>query len=327
MRSAFLGFAKWIIDYLEIPNYLSIRTRSVLQGEKIYGSEEEFWSDVLGPSFYKSKAKNPVTREGDVVILKNFQLSPWCPRLPGLYWTRMGKLTRYKTSKRLKDSPALGMHFEPYDKMQLMSRGGLGTIRLSKHDRLHFYGATTSGILDAAVPVLVSSNVASNILRFSKRNPLMEVDLKGVVRIIPQTYHQGYWGPHIPKLCLYVDSILNAKKYTSDFSLSANAWTIYHDPRARYKVNRFGYTYCSFNPVDESSIINATNWVNNYIDDYTKGRGYPITDFDEQVCRFDSAVLPLKNIIDGNIDYDALGSLFGGVDFRQQNPFIESQYY
>ncbi|MFX0201305.1 MAG: hypothetical protein ACFFCW_34740 [Candidatus Hodarchaeota archaeon] len=326
MKEAFLGAARWIIDYLEIPNYLSIRTRGVTQGEKRYDCEKAFWRDVLGRSFRGSHMKNPVTREGDVVILQNFQLSPWCPRLPGLYWTSTGMTVREITSDKLKHSRVLGFHFAPYDKKRRMTQGGLGTIRLAKHDRLRLYGATTSGKLDAAIPILVSSNVAGNILRFSKRYPLMEVDLRGILRIIPRTYLPDFWGAHVPKLCLYVNSILNVKKYISDFALHANAWTIYHDPRARNTEKRFGYTYCHFNPIDESSIIEATDWIYDYIEEYTKGRGIPLSDYDEQTCRFESAVLPLANVMEGNIDYDALSSLFGGLDFRQQAPFLKQGY-
>lgn len=258
MLEAFLAAARWVIDYLEIPNYLYVSTRGALQKEKIYRSEEAFWRDVLGPSFYRSRMKNPVAREGDVIVLKNFQLSDWCPRLPGLYWTTTGKKVREITSQRLRHNIALGFHYDPYDKKRRMALGGFGTIRLAKHNRLSLYGATTSGRLDAAIPVVVSSNVAGSLLRFSRQNPLMEVDLKGILRIIPRTYIPHRWSPHVPKLCLYISSILNVKKYISDFAITANAWTIYHDPRARKKEMRFGYTYCSFNPVDENSIIKST---------------------------------------------------------------------
>jgi hypothetical protein len=327
MKDVLVGAARWVIDYLEIPNYLNVQVKGMIHGEKTYNCEETFWRDVLGPSFHGSRAKNAVTREGDVVVLRNFQLSHWYPRLPGLYWTSAGKIVRSVTSRGLRHSPALGLHFDPWGKKQRMTRGGLGTIRLAKHDRLSMYGATTSGKLDAAVPVLVSSNVAGKLLRFTKRYPLMEVDLKGTLRIIPQTYMPDLWSPHVPKLCLYVSSILNAEQRISDFALRANAWTIYHDPRARSWGDRFGYTYCPFNPVDESSIIEATDWISNYIDVYTKGRGFPLTDYDEHTCRFQSAALPLANIMSGSIDYDALGALFGGLDLRQQDPLRRFMRY
>lgn len=44
-----IGVSKWIIDYLEIPNYLYIKSKGLIEGEKIYDSEEHYWNDLLGP--------------------------------------------------------------------------------------------------------------------------------------------------------------------------------------------------------------------------------------------------------------------------------------
>ncbi len=327
MKETLIGTAKWIMDYLEIPNYLMVRAKGTLEGEKIYTSEEEYWRDVLGPAFYKRPLRNPAKREGDVLILKNFQLSPWSPRLPGLYWTELGDEIRFQTQEQLTYIEGLGFHYDPDRKQSRMELGGLGTVRLDKHERYSLYGATTSGRLDAAIPVLMSSNVSRNILRFSKKHPLMEVDLKGVLRIVPLTYHSHTRSAHVPKLCFYVNSILNVKKYISDFSLQASAWTIYHNPRSKRPDKKFGYTYCRFNPLDESSAIEATDWLNNYIDTYTRGKGLPLTDYDELIPRFPSATLPLKDIIEGFVDYDALQSLFGDIDLRSQTPFRSGRFY
>jgi len=326
MKEFIVGAARWIIDYLEIPNYLSLKARRIFEGEKTYNSEEHYWNDILGPIFHKRKLRNPVIREGDVVVLRNFQLSPWSPRLPGLYWTLAGKAIRQKTVQRLRHSKGLGLHYDPYDKKKRMVRGGMGTVRLANHEHLRLYGATTSGKIDAAIPVVVSSNVSKNLLRFSKKIPLMEVDLRGAVRMIPLTYQPGRLSPHIPKLCLYVNSILNVKKYISDFALKASGWTIYYNPKSEKSEKSYGFTYCHFNPIDEGEAVEATNWMHNYIDEYTKGDGIAITDYDELVPRFQSAVLPLTNVMDGNIDYEAISSIFGGVDFRQQYP-LSSRFY
>ena len=320
MKEYFIGAARWIIDYLEIPNYLSVKARSVMDGEKVYTSEKQYWRDLLGPVFYKSRRKNPTLKEGDVVVLKNFQLSQWSPRYPGLYWSHSGEAIRQLTENQLQHNKALGLHYNPNDKRERMLRGGMGTVRLKQHDRQSIYGATTSGNLDASIPIVISSNVAKNVIRFTKKNPLIEIDLKGIVRIVPLTYQFEYWSPHIPKLCVYVSSILNIKKYISDFSLNATAWTIYHNPRAKKGIDKFGYTYCHFNPIDESNIIEATDWVNNYIDSYTNGKGIALTDYDEKIPRFSTAKLPLSDIMEGNIDYSALSALFKGADFRQQIP-------
>lgn len=318
MNETILMAAKWVKDYLEIPNYLSVRVAGISQGEKIYNSEEEYWRDTLGPIFYKKSLINPKLRIGDVVVLKNFQLSPWHPSYPGLFWTHNGQYLQEIMNSKLKHSDNLGFHFRPNMKDCLVSQGGLATLRTVTRNRLTMYGATTSGNINAAIPVLISSNVKSNLLRFSKKTPLIEVDLRGVVATIPYTYLPYFHRRHIPRSCLLVNSILNVKKYISDFSLSGSAWTVYYNPNGRNE-KRYGYTYANFNPIDESSIVDSTSWIENYINDYTKGKGIAITDYDEIVPRFDTAVVSLEQVMQGNIDYDALNSLFKGVDFRQQH--------
>ena len=76
--------------------------------------------------------------------------------------------------------------------------------------------------------------------------------------------------------------------------------------------------YMSFNPIDESSIIDATTWINNYIFEYTKGKGIPLTDFDEETPRFTTAILSMKDIMTENVDFKKLNSFFDGADFRRQ---------
>jgi len=316
MREIISLAAKWIIKYLEISNYLYVRTLGVLGKERVYNSEEQYWRDILGPVFYKGALKNPQVGIGDVVVLKNFQLSPWHPYQPGLYWTYDGHGLHESIQSEITHSGTLGFHFKPHIKRQLILRSGFGSIRTRTHKLLSMYGATTSGNLNAAIPVLVTSNVKGRLLRFSKKTPLVEVDLRGLVMPIPSTYSTYLHGRHVPKICLLVNSILNVKRYISDFSLTASAWTIYHNSKSK-GANKYGYTFAHFNPIDESSIVAATDWIDNYISDYTKGRGIAITDYDEITPRFNTAVLPLKDIMEGNVDYDVLNSLFRGVDFRQ----------
>ncbi len=317
MEEIVLMAASWIKDYLEVPNYLLVKCKQLSQGEKVYNSEDKYWHDILGPTYYKNPRRNPKTLIGDVVVLKNFQLSPWFPRNPGLYWTHGGYRLRQLMTHELKYTENLGLHFDPHFKNMLVEQGGFGTLRTQTQNRLSMYGATTSGDINAAIPILISSSVKSNLLRFSKKTPLIEVDLRGVVAPIPFTYLPYFHRQHIPKYCICVNSILNIKIYMSDFSLTASAWTVYHNPNGRYQ-KKYGYTYANFNPIDESSIVKATDWIENYISDYTNGMGIPITDYDELVPRFNTAVVPFEQVMQGNVDYDALDSLFKDANFRQQ---------
>lgn len=315
-----VGVAKWIVDYLEIPNYLHVKSKSILEGEKTYESEEEYWHDLLGPSFHKTTLRNPKIREDDCIVLKNFQLSQWFPKNPGLYWTNDGTRLRRITEGRSRFSPVLGFHYDPNDKGRMI-HGGFGTVRTQELDNSRLYGATTSGKLNAAIPILISKRVSKNLLKFSKQYPLIEVDLKGVIKPVPFTYRHNF--STTPRLVIVVNSILNIKKYISDFELSASAWTIYYN-RAGENEKKYGYTYCSFNPIEESNIIDATHWINNYIDEYTKGSGIPICEFDEVNPRFQSAVVPLKDVMTGNVNFEALNSLFSAIDFRRRGTLFES---
>jgi hypothetical protein len=168
MNEMIIGAAKSIIDYLEIPNYLYIKSKARFEGENIYDSEEKYWRDILGPIYFRSKLRNPKIFPDDIVTLKGFQLSRWYPRIPGLYWTRDGRRLRNLAERNLKYSPVLGSHFVPYDKRRMMS-GGFGTLRTAETNGLILYGATTSGNLNAAIPVLISRKVSKNILRFTKK--------------------------------------------------------------------------------------------------------------------------------------------------------------
>ncbi len=317
MNEVALAVASWIKDYLEIPNYLLVKYKQISQGEKVYDSEEKCWRDLLGPIFYKKPYRNPRTLIGDVVLLRNFQLSPWCPYNPGLYWTYHAHESRQMINRRFEYTENLGLHFDPHRKCSMITQGGVGTLRINTKNRLSIYGATTSGNINAAIPVLVSSNVKSRLSRFSRKYHLIEADLRGVVTPIPFTYLHSFHRQHIPRICIFVNSILNVKKRISTLPLNASAWTIYHNPNGK-REKRYGYTYANFNPIDESSIVKATDWIENYISDYTKGKGIPITDYDELTPRFNTAVVPLEQVMQGNIDYNALNSIFGGIDFRQQ---------
>ena len=308
------GVGKWVADYLELPNYLFVRARGFMEGEKVYTSEEQYWHDLLGPSFLRTRLRRPILLEGQVVVLRNFQLSEWFPRVPGLYWTVFGRKLRRTAENKMKYSPVLGLHYRPRYKGSMIL-GGLGSVRTKELDNLRLFAATTSGKIDAGVPVLFSKNVTGKVLRFTRKHPNIEIDLRGVIRRIPFTYQ--YSAPHVPKMVVYVNSILNLKKYVSDFQLTASAWTIYHLPRAK-REKRFGYTYAHFDPVDDKSIMKATDWIQDYISEYTKGNGIPISDYDQITPRFTTALLPLKNVMIGNIDYQILSAVLPTVDFRGQ---------
>src|SRR5262249_32601220 len=66
-----------------------------------------------------------------MVRLKDFRITDWFPRAPGVYWSRSGyevrqELTRFPVEQDLQ----LGNFYSPEIKLGLIERGGIGTIRL-----------------------------------------------------------------------------------------------------------------------------------------------------------------------------------------------------
>ena len=106
--------AKWVIEYLELPNYIMVRGKGLLKGEKRYTDESVFWKDVLGPTFCSRPRKNAKTKKNEVIVLEGFQLSEWFPRIPGLYWTKLGKGIRNASFLEINYNEKLGHHFEPH---------------------------------------------------------------------------------------------------------------------------------------------------------------------------------------------------------------------
>jgi len=305
---------KWICDYLEIPNYLLIKYKSVTQGEKIYESEEQFWAHLLGAIFHDRNVKKQELHEGDIVVLKSFQLTPWISRLPGLYWTQDWRRLKKIAQEHKKYNNCLNLHYEPWGKTILVN-GGLGSIRLDIHDGVTIYGATSSGTIDASIPITCKEKVAKKLNNEFKKNVSLEVDIRGTIRRIPYTYQ--FYSPNIPRYCIYLDTIFDVKTYISDFALSGNAWVIYRNPKEDYE-KACGYCYAPFNPIDENSLIESTNWILDFIDYYTKGVGFPITDFDEITPRFRQSIVPIKNLMSDEVDYNKLNGLFKGLHYRNQ---------
>lgn len=305
---------KWICDYLEIPNYLLVKYKSITEGEKIYESEEEFWAHLLGAIFHDRRIKKQELHEGDIVVLKSFQLSPWISRLPGLYWTQDWQQLKKIAQQHQKDNHCLNLHYEPWVK-SLLVNGGLGSIRLDTHDGMTIYGATSSGTIDASIPIICKEKVAAKLNNEFRNNKSLEVNIRGTIRRIPYTYQ--FYSPNIPRYCIHVDTVFDVKTFTSDFTISGNAWVVYRNPKEDFE-KACGYCYAPFNPIDETSLIESTNWILNFIDHYTKGAGFPVTDFDELTPRFKKSIVPIRTLMSDEVDYSHLNSLFKRIDYRDQ---------
>ncbi|MFX0207281.1 MAG: hypothetical protein ACFFDT_14940 [Candidatus Hodarchaeota archaeon] len=292
-----------------------------------YNHESLFWQDVIGPYFYDPTPSRKLST-GKAVELRNFYVSEWFPRCPGLIWTKEAqeyreRATLHKHPREFADEEIrkLGV-YTPLGKT-CMVLGGLGTTRLEKIEDLdsettyRILGATSSGAYDQGVPLLVTEEVydkvneelteegtiTANVTGFYSELP---VDWKDTIIKVPgseelsqKVREELSTTFHVPRHCLVVKSkhlISNVKKPKPDEETWATAWTLYkigppesEDSRSSY----YSFTFAHFDPKDEENITQAANFLLEYImNEYENARtnlkSEIYTDFDRKIARLKS---------------------------------------
>ncbi len=98
------------------------------------------------------------------VRLKDFRLTDWFLRAPGVYWSREAERARdMAMAGPTNDDPYLGRYFSPRDKMGLIERGGIGSLRLLPRkidDHVCWLGTALSGTeCHQGVPLAIPKTV------------------------------------------------------------------------------------------------------------------------------------------------------------------------
>ena len=107
-----------------------------------YNQERNFWRDVIGSNFYHPAQRTLST--GKAVELRNFRITEWFPRCPGLVWTSEAQRYRKSALDYVWEWDKMDIHrytkfvgeklgvFTPIGKTKMVL-GGLGTTRLEKN--------------------------------------------------------------------------------------------------------------------------------------------------------------------------------------------------
>lgn len=315
-------------SHLHLYRYGAFLYRKSRRQPHIYSNEQDFWKDLLGKEFYTTKkfrGSADISEDGctglemhDVIILKNFQISEWFPRCPGLFWTKNGTLNRKAAESDIEGVIGEFLVYGEKGKNNMMS-GGIGTNRLSTHRDVsgkpfRVLCATSSGICDAGIPIVVPEDVCSAILDPLMSGEGIEIDIEGTLSWLPFDNREiiipargavvedelRNWlmtSLHIPRYFLFVGSTLQVKRYISDFRLRASGWTVYE------KGNREDYTpsftYATFDPSNKDTIRRATDFMTDYVEGHGGKEIY--TDFDEHVPRF-NAKYSINDIMGKKVD-------------------------
>lgn len=319
--SALKPLVDGLTKYVGIGAYLRDFARGRKRGLREYQTEEAFWRDLIGYDLNGQPAPNPL-RLNDVVALRGFQISEWFPRSPGTYWTRDGRDRRVWAANHKEAWDHETEVLTPKGKTQLVT-GGVGTCRVNVHEgengkRYGLLCATSSGISDAGIPVVVEEDLYNSVRDSLHDHIGIEVDLTGRLLTlpfdstetvvpargaeIPDSMKSLLTTPlEIPCYFLRIESRLEVRRRISDFRLEASAWTLYSDDDGAWS-----FTYAAFDPRKRGDIERATQFLIEYVDRHRGNRIF--TDFDEHVRRLDSRH-PLHSVMAGNADF--------AEDFRQ----------
>ncbi|MFZ1752891.1 MAG: hypothetical protein WBO46_08250 [Caldilineaceae bacterium] len=257
---------KALIGYYGLQDYLSFRYNTRFHSEKVrkihaylrnpnLSGEEIFWREIFTGKLL----------EGDKVQLYNFQISPWFPRKPGLYWTYEAALARRIAFQRHVESIEEGnlVVFDIWGKTLMSELGGVGTVNLRKNRPSVLVTATASGNTERGIPIICSSRVWGEIDRAIRRDGMIEVDLQGTIESMPKEYDSFFFrSPGLPKIAVHVTSILNIKLKVSRLGIVVTPWTLFETSDDKYP---YGFTYITHH-LNQDDMNKSVEWITDYVD-------------------------------------------------------------
>lgn len=309
-------------DYVTLPGYRALPTQAPSPTVREYRDEKDFWADVL-----RGNEPGEKLRSGDQVVLKGFRLAAWVPRVPGLYWKDESRRLRAAAeSERLPPGSALGVYTPVGQTRRIL--GGVGNVRLLPSGTGRLIGASSSGMYWQGIPMLVQDEA----WRAHGDIPAgIEADVQGVWTPMPREYAQMLGGDAgIPRYCLVVDRREQVVPQKTGWGGWSSAWTIFEyrgtDDRLTYD-----FAYCTFEVRPDTALLRpedyiaprirptielATDFLADYIEHY---HGQVLTDFDEEVPRFD-ALLPVNELMSREIDPGRLRAFVERVKKQALSP-------
>lgn len=288
------------------------------QGDRTFSSNEEFWQAV-------GCNDNPL-KPNAVVRLRDFAVTEWMPRTPGLFHTsyaadrrrwadqfRMDEReffdeTAFRSGRgasRITDDPrrATSVIYDPSGKSQMIE-GGIGCVRLKDvslpEGRTWFMGATSSDAVHEGIPISLNDGQHEQYIEDIARGRFV-CDLTARVRLMPSAFERMYQdATHLQQVYLEVEEIDLAPRGTIRGSrglwVSAAVGFSTEDRHSSLFA-----TYTTFMNGDESSLRDSVEWLN---DVYVRKtfRGTVVTDFDQQSRRFAGAVFSLDSLLRISVD-------------------------
>ena len=287
--------ARVFADYLGLPDFFKLKLAKLTGKMKVYSGGRgltELWRDSLGPYWeWKRVLKCSSSRqldEGMSVCLEDVTLHEFIPRKPGFRYllpdkTITGASELLNLAKKFFPSiPPAGL--ETYS--EYVKEIGLTDIRLKPRGGLHLLGATAKEYAPSSFPLLLSHSAFTKLRPMLNSYGAVHVErISGVLQKVPSIEtEKGFkivWGCGIVKdLFLNVKGVLQVGKVGTPDKITGDAWTIIN---MEGKENLIGFGF----PLGVSDWEATLKYACEQIEDLCKEKNtVPMSNFDEEVCRF-----------------------------------------
>ena len=296
--------------------------------DRAYRSNDELWHALL----------NERLRATAVIRLENFWLSEWFPLRPGLFHTRRGRDNRERANRYLLTGPGVSpdalreFHnlfrrdispdilnrfrlestyvYSPHGKTMMLD-GGVGCIRLKPKQlpagQVWFMGATSKPSAHQGVPVALPDHLYQRFIDQIATEGSIRCTLTGQLRHVPPDFDPLYRGlVGIPQVYVLVDELEPSRNETDVFFIADGAVMVKGKsggppPEGTWDLADGIYAaFVSFLPRIPNAISLAAQWLADvYVAEVLGGR--VLTDFDEQIRRFDGTTFSLEHVMGGRI--------------------------
>jgi hypothetical protein len=337
---SYLPEAGFFLDQLRPAGLLQAPVKATKAPAWSFSSNEEFWYAVL----------HERVRASRVVSLNGFHLSEWIPRSPGLFHTPSAAQDRAIAMSRVIEAPYAdelawidhadlprferevygeqgGLKymriFDPYGKMSML-RGGVGCIRLRRHSidgqPVWFMSASSTLTAHEGVPLAVPDDCYEDVIDSLASDGVMYCSsITGTLRYVPDFLGDLYQGPDVPPLYLEVEDLRRGHPPDGD-NLSHAMVSVAASFESRSEQlgppGTVWATYVTFFPGVEGSLQLRRDWLRDmYVGERYQGK--VISDFDEQVSRFEGAPFALIRVFERTLDADKLPGLVSN-NYRMQ---------
>jgi hypothetical protein len=202
--------------------------------------------------------------------------------------------------------------FDPYGKVQML-RGGVGCIRLRRHSikgqPVWLMSASSTLTAHEGVPLAVPDSLYTEVIdSLASDGTVYCNSITGTLRRVPDFLGDLYQWRDVPPVYLEVEDIRRGRRPDHDTLTHAMVSVAVSFESRSEQLGPPGMvwaTYVTFFPGVEGSLQLRRDWLrDSYVGERYQGK--VISDFDEQVPRFEGAPFGLIRIFDGTLDADEI---------------------